>query len=212
MILDDPPGRDLVKVLDFGLAKVIDADESTVTQSGRMVGTPSHLSPEVALGEAATPRSDLYAVGVLLFEMLDGRLPFLADNVNLMVTLHAYQPAPALGPHVPAAVARVVARALAKRPEQRPRSAGELRGLLELAVRGGDLEPSPAEVTGDPPAPPATPRAAARPPTTAPRRRWPRPSRSPRPGRPSARPRRARHLPAPPPRARSPPARWPPAS
>jgi serine/threonine protein kinase len=163
MILDDPPGRDLVKVLDFGLAKVIDADESTVTQSGRMVGTPSHLSPEVALGEAATPRSDLYAVGVLLFEMLDGRLPFLADNVNLMVTLHAYQPAPALGPHVPAAVARVVARALAKRPEQRPRSAGELRGLLELAVRGGDLEPSPAEVTGDPPAPPAPPRAAARP-------------------------------------------------
>ena len=161
MILDDPPGRDLVKVLDFGLAKVIDADESTVTQSGRMVGTPSHLSPEVALGEAATPRSDLYAVGVLLFEMLDGRLPFVADNVNLMVTLHAYQPAPALGPHVPPPVARVVARALAKRPEQRPRSAGELRNLLELAVRGGDVEPDPAEVTGDPAAAPRP--AAARP-------------------------------------------------
>ncbi len=134
MILAEPPGRDLVKVLDFGLAKVEDDDASTVTQSGRMVGTPSHLSPEVVLGEAATPRSDLYAVGVLLYEMLDGRLPFTADNVNLMVTMHAYEPPPPLGAHVPRALARLVARLLAKRPESRPQSATELRELLE-AIR-----------------------------------------------------------------------------
>jgi serine/threonine protein kinase len=120
MILDDPPGRDLIKVLDFGLAKVIDADESTVTQSGRLVGTPSHLPPEVAMGSPATQRSDLYAVGVILFEMLDGRPPFTADNINMMVALHAYQPAPELGPHVPRALAHVVARTLAKKPEARP--------------------------------------------------------------------------------------------
>ncbi|MBZ0233734.1 MAG: serine/threonine protein kinase, partial [Deltaproteobacteria bacterium] len=136
MILDDPPGRDLIKVLDFGLAKVIDADESTVTQSGRLVGTPSHLPPEVAMGAAATQRSDLYAVGVILFEMLDGRPPFTADNVNMMVALHAYQPAPELGPHVPRPLAHVVARTLAKKPEARPSSAAELRTLLEAALRG----------------------------------------------------------------------------
>jgi hypothetical protein len=135
MVLAEPPGRDLVKVLDFGLAKVVDDDASTVTQSGRMVGTPSHLSPEVVLGEPATPRSDLYAVGVLLYEMLDGRLPFAADNVNLMVTMHAYEPPPPLGVHVPRPLARLVARLLAKRPESRP-SATELREQLE-AMRPG---------------------------------------------------------------------------
>ncbi len=136
MILDDPPGRDLIKVLDFGLAKVINSDESTVTQSGRLVGTPSHLPPEVAMGSAASPKSDLYAVGVMLFEMLDGRQPFTADNVNMMVALHAYQPAPELGPHVPAAMAQLVARTLAKNPDARPSSAASLRALLDAAMRG----------------------------------------------------------------------------
>lgn len=150
MILDDPPGRDLIKVLDFGLAKVIDADESTVTQSGRLVGTPSHLPPEVAMGAAATQRSDLYAVGVILFEMLDGRAPFTADNVNMMVALHAYQPAPELGPHVPRPLAHVVARTLAKKPEARPSSAAELRTLLEAALRGELPSGSgPIEATAD---------------------------------------------------------------
>jgi eukaryotic-like serine/threonine-protein kinase len=150
MILDDPPGRDLIKVLDFGLAKVIDADESTVTQSGRLVGTPSHLPPEVAMGSAATTRSDLYAVGVMLFEMLDGRPPFTADNINMMVALHAYQPAPELGPHVPRPLAHVVARTLAKKPEARPASAAELRVLLEAALRGEMPSNSgPIEATAD---------------------------------------------------------------
>ena len=149
MILDDPPGRDLVKVLDFGLAKVIDSEESTVTQSGRMVGTPSHLAPEVAIGEAATPRSDLYALGVLLFEMLDGRPPFAADSVNMMVAMHAYEPAPGLGPHVPRPLAQLVARTLAKNPAVRPSSAAELRELLEAAARGEAAGSGPIEVTAD---------------------------------------------------------------
>ena len=138
MILDDPPGRDLVKVLDFGLAKATDTDESTVTQSGRMVGTPSHLSPEVAMGAVATSSSDLYAVGVLLFEMLDGRLPFVSDSVNLMVAMHAYQAAPALGPHVPRGLARAVAATLAKEPSARPASAAALRGWIEAALDDDD--------------------------------------------------------------------------
>ena len=149
MILDDPPGRDLIKVLDFGLAKVIDSDESTVTQSGRMVGTPSHLPPEVALGAPATHKSDLYALGVMLFEMLDGRPPFTADSVNMMVALHAYQPAPELGPHVSRPLAQVVASTLSKRPEARPETAAQLRTLLEAALRGEQPAPLAVEVTAD---------------------------------------------------------------
>ena len=150
MILDDPPGRDLVKVLDFGLAKAIDTDESTVTQSGRLVGTPSHLSPEVALGAGATASSDLYAVGVLLFEMLDGRLPFESDSVNLMVAMHAYQAAPALGPHVPRGLARAVARTLSKEPAARPASASVLRGLIEAALDDDGPDGVAAEDLGAP--------------------------------------------------------------
>lgn len=70
IVLDDPPGRDFLKVLDFGLAKSLATDESTMTESGELMGTPKYLSPEMALGEEATLLSDLYSVGVILYELL----------------------------------------------------------------------------------------------------------------------------------------------
>ena len=131
MILDEPAGRDLTKVLDFGLAKAIDTDESSVTQSGRLVGTPSHLAPEVALGGDATAASDLYALGVMLYEMLAGHPPFSAGEVSTVLMMHAYHSVPALDDDVPPGLAAVVERTLAKQPERRPASAAALRELLE---------------------------------------------------------------------------------
>ncbi len=137
MVLDEPVGRDPTKVLDFGLAKAIHSDESSVTQSGRLVGTPTHLAPEVALGGDATAASDLYALGVMLYEMLAGRAPFSAPEVSTMVMMHAYHTAPELDGELPAPLVLLVERLLAKKPEDRPRSAAELRGLLEAAMAPG---------------------------------------------------------------------------
>jgi serine/threonine-protein kinase len=138
MILDDPTGRDFLKVLDFGLAKALDGEHDTtqLTQSDRVVGTPSYMAPEVITGAKAGPQSDLYSVGVVLFEMLTGKLPFAAPNANVMLAKHAYAPVPELGDEVPVQVAYVVKKLLAKRPEQRYATAARLRDALEAAVAG----------------------------------------------------------------------------
>jgi serine/threonine-protein kinase len=138
MILDEPPGRDFVKVLDFGLAKALehDGENTTLTQSDRVVGTPSYMAPEVITGAPAGPRSDLYSVGVMLFEMLTKRLPYAAPNANVMLAKHAYAPIPELGDEVPPQVAYVVRKLLAKSPDQRYASVAEVRDALEAAVAG----------------------------------------------------------------------------
>ena len=136
MILDEPAGRDFVKVLDFGLAKALDGEhETTLTQSDRVVGTPSYMAPEVITGSAAEARSDLYSLGVMIYEMLTGRLPFAAPNANVMLAKHAYAPIPELD-GVPDQVARVVKKLLAKQPEQRYGTAAELHAAFEKAVAG----------------------------------------------------------------------------
>jgi len=146
MILDEPAGRDFVKVLDFGLAKALDAaPDTSLTQSDRIVGTPSYMSPEVITGGRVDTRADLYSVGVMLFEMLTGRLPYDAPNANAMLARHAYAPVPDLDGGVPEQVAYVVKKLLAKRPEQRIASASKLREALEAAVAGELVMEAPSE-------------------------------------------------------------------
>jgi serine/threonine-protein kinase len=173
MILDEPPGRDFVKVLDFGLAKALDPAVTTLTQSDRLVGTPSYMAPEVISGAPASPSADLYSLGVLLFEMLTGKLPYTAPNVTVMLARHTYAPVPDLGDHVPPQVQHVVKRLLAKQPEHRYRNAAELRDVLEAAVAGTlriDASEEALIETADTPSQPveAPPRATPTPIETAP--------------------------------------------
>jgi serine/threonine protein kinase len=127
-----------VCVLDFGVAKVLASSaESTFTHattgSGQIVGTPRYMSPEQCLGQRVGARSDLYSLGVLLFEMLAGRPPFIDVLPSAVLVKQATAqapPLPRLRPDVPKSLAIAVHTLLAKRPEDRPRTATDARTLL----------------------------------------------------------------------------------
>ncbi len=148
-------GRDIVKVLDFGPAKSTSPDSTststTMTGAGAVVGTPAFMRPELATGEPCDARSDLYSLGVMLYLMSSGRLPFMSDSVHELLALHASdEPAPPMT-GVPAKLARVIDKLLAKRPADRYQSAVEARTALEESlilstpapvIEVGDTHPS----------------------------------------------------------------------
>ncbi|HRE90057.1 MAG TPA: protein kinase [Myxococcota bacterium] len=126
---------DFVKVLDFGIAKALDAD-AKLTASGVVIGTPIYMSPEQCRGAALDPRSDLYSLGCIAYEMLAGRPPFMADNVVGYIFAHVQQ-APdltKLAPNVPEPLVAWVGRCLEKDPAARFSSADEARDALLAAV------------------------------------------------------------------------------
>ena len=129
-----------VKLLDFGLARPeIDGSysgESDVTRSGVVLGTPRYMAPEQASGETIDPRSDLFAAGAIIFEMLAGRPAFGGRTLAEIVHATRYEQPPALtGSPVVAAIDRVIRQALAKKPADRPASADEMAEELR-AIRG----------------------------------------------------------------------------
>ncbi|MBL9008101.1 MAG: protein kinase [Myxococcales bacterium] len=140
--------RQLVKVLDFGLAKLIshtargDADGEpdvavqSLTRTGVVFGTPEYMSPEQAEGRPLDPRTDLYALGVVLYQMLSGALPFTASTFLALIAKTVNEPPPPLRSHaaslsVPADLESLVLRCLAKDPEDRPESAEHIAESLE---------------------------------------------------------------------------------
>jgi len=129
---------ELVKVLDFGIVKLTEGP-TTRTSQGTLLGTPAYMSPEQCSGRLEVDaRSDLYSLGVLIFEALTGRLPFERDSTLQLLVAHQLEPAPdlrELRPDVPRALAEVVARTLAKSPFDRPASATELADALTEALR-----------------------------------------------------------------------------
>ncbi len=136
-ILIDPAGT--VKVTDFGIAK---ADDSQMTEAGSILGTAQYLAPEQAKGEPVDERTDLYSVGVVLYEMLTGALPFRGDSAVTVALKHVNeQPAePAeLVPGLPYSLNQIVLKALAKDPDQRYRTAAEFSADLVAARSGGPL-------------------------------------------------------------------------
>ncbi len=144
-----------VKVLDFGIARAADpyATEHRLTQTGFIVGTPPYMAPEQARG-TPEPRSDLYSLGCLLFEMITGRLPFQAPDTMGYVTAHLTQPPPApssIRATVPSAWDDLVLTLLCKDPAQRYPSAADLADALRQLEQG--MPPTPPR-TGQPPAPP----------------------------------------------------------
>lgn len=137
-ILITPGGQ--VKVTDFGIARAMDG--STLVHTGGIVGSAYYFSPEQARGQPADARSDLYSVGVVLYEMLAGSVPFDGENPLSVAIKHIQEEPPPLrraNPAVPAALEQVVRRALSKEPERRFQSAEEFRNALR-AWRQGRLE------------------------------------------------------------------------
>ena len=136
-ILIDAAGT--VKVTDFGIAK---ADDSQMTEAGSILGTAQYLAPEQAKGEPVDERTDLYSVGVVLYEMLTGGLPFRGDSAVTVALKHVNEqpPEPAeLVPGTPYSLNQIVLKALAKDPDNRYRSAAEFSADLVAARSGGPL-------------------------------------------------------------------------
>ncbi len=155
-------GGDSVHVSDFGIASAAGLD--TLTLPGTVLGTAGYLSPEQARGEAATPASDRYALGVVAFELLTGRRPFAADTPVTEAFGHLNADVPSaerLEPSLPEGVDEVLQRALSKNPADRPGSSRELVAELRDAC---ETAGAPTLVQAPPgPAPPPAPSAAGHP-------------------------------------------------
>src|SRR5215469_4449353 len=154
-------GNLLVKLTDFGIVRV--AEEAGLTNSGIVLGTADYLSPEQARGEKLSASSDLYSLGVVMFEMLTGRSPFVGPTAVSIAMQHASTNPPAMqqvnpAVNVPPAVEQIVMRVLEKEPEDRFSSATEMRQALRRCIR--DLyrsAPLVASLPSAPPQPPLTP-------------------------------------------------------
>ncbi|MEN8007890.1 MAG: protein kinase [Candidatus Krumholzibacteriota bacterium] len=149
----------LVKILDFGLAKL--AGQTLLTREGTTLGTAGYLSPEQAAGEESDRRTDLWCLGVVLYEMVTGRLPFRGENQQAMIFAIANQapePVTGLRTGVPMELERLIDRCLEKKPEARYQTAGDLASDLGRIQRGLD---SGIDLT------------ITMPIKTPPRRRWP---------------------------------------
>src|SRR5262245_6553927 len=139
-----------VKVLDFGIAALRDVNAGRLTRTGSVVGTPHYMSPEHCLGEELDGRSDIYSLGIVLFEMLTGVAPFDSPTTTAIVVKHVNDPPPpprTLNPKISPAVESVALRALEKRRDARPQTAGEMaRELIAAASGAGPGSPHPAMV------------------------------------------------------------------
>ncbi|HET7534016.1 MAG TPA: serine/threonine protein kinase [Nocardioidaceae bacterium] len=131
-LLVTPDGQ--VKITDFGIARA--GDGAAITQTGQIVGTPHYISPEQAEGRPASEASDIYALGVVLYECLAGQRPFARDTPIQVALAHIREDVPPLPDDVPARVRAIVEKALAKKPEDRFASAAD----LATALRGGAVE------------------------------------------------------------------------
>jgi eukaryotic-like serine/threonine-protein kinase len=136
-VLIDDEGR--ARVADFGIARA--GESSDITATGSVMGTAQYISPEQAQGKETTPRSDIYSIGVVLYEMLTGRVPFEGDSA-VAVALKQVSEAPrrpsAINPNVPPALDAVVMRALAKDPEARFKDADAFLKALDAAEKAPD--------------------------------------------------------------------------
>lgn len=136
---------------DFGIARIV--GQSGLTASGAFVGTPAYISPEAARGESVDERSDLYSAGIILYEMLTGRVPYDADTPVGVIMKHINAPLPTrkdYGRDVPDSIERIVLKSLSKDPAQRYLTADEMKTALDGAFQGLNnniLETKPAQAT-----------------------------------------------------------------
>ena len=172
-IMVTPDGS--VKVLDFGIARAVDS--GTLTQTATVLGTSAYMSPEQALGQPADARSDIYSLGCVLYEMLTGKPPFIADVAAAVMHQHVrVEPKRARerNPAVPPALDALVMEMLAKSPGDRPQTAAEVRDRLRQAVGDpGEDHDAPTTLAMAPPPPPPVIPLQPRPAQPAPETRPP---------------------------------------
>ncbi len=173
-----PRGQDadFVKVVDFGIARFISGDQTVATQSGLIFGTARYISPEGAAGEPTDARSDVYSIGVLLYQLLTGHTPFESTSPVALLMHHINDPAPdvrghAGGSSLPPNICDVVMRCLAKNLDARFDDANDLSAALRNAAMADGVVVAPARMSALParpssavPAPPSSPPAAPPPP------------------------------------------------
>ncbi len=156
--------EDFVKVLDFGIAKVGN-DPNRLTRAGEVLGTPHYMSPEQCEGKGVDHRTDIYALGVLIYEMVTGHVPHDADTMMGILTKHMYEepiPPSVRVPHVSEELEMLVMRCLEKRPERRYQTMHEVLGELERVKSG--LRPVGPDTWTIPPTRPPRPWRHAAPP------------------------------------------------
>ncbi len=135
---------DFVKVLDFGLVKNVDDTGEDLTQTGLFMGSPKYMSPEQIRGERADARADIYSLGVMLYEMLTGKVPFDRPNSVNILMAHVHEPPPSFdetrpGLALPAGIESLVMKALSKQPDDRFASMDELLAAMKQLNSSGDL-------------------------------------------------------------------------
>ena len=134
-VLMDRSGRPILS--DFGIAKVLASTREQLTRPGTGVGTPEYMSPEQCRGEAVDRRSDIYSLGIMLFEALTGRTPFQGDNYPALAHSHIYELPPrpsSLNPAITPTIEQVILKALLKEPVRRFQQVSEMADALESAV------------------------------------------------------------------------------
>ena len=164
---------------DFGLAKMLGPDGSRLTTTGAVVGTPDYMAPEQCSGGEVAAPADIYALGMVAYEMLTGKLPFQAPTPAMTIIAQISKPLPparSFNPELPEAAERALERALAKLPEDRFATAGELMAALATSGRASGTAPAAPPA---PAAPRATPVPVTPPPTTQVPRPTPVPAASP---------------------------------
>ncbi len=135
VLLDE---RENCMLVDFGIAKMVEGS-ANLTQTGGVLGTPAYMAPEQGRGEATDHRIDIYALGVILYEMATGRVPFKAETPIAVLVKHINDPLPMptqVNPNLPESVEQVILKAMAKRPDDRYATAGEMVEALSAAVAG----------------------------------------------------------------------------
>lgn len=154
MVVQRRGDPDFVKVLDFGIARLLWDEQSAMTQSGVIFGTARYISPEGAAGEATDARSDVYGIGVLIYQLLTGRTPFDASTPVSMLMKHIHETPPALrsvgtGAQAPQAIEDIVMRSLAKNPDARYPNANAFCEALRQASADGGLQLPAAATWGN---------------------------------------------------------------
>src|SRR5687768_9391837 len=150
-VLIDSQGN--IFLTDFGIAKILESASPRLTQTDAIMGTPAYISPEQAQGQPVDQRSDIYSLGIILYEMVTGRVPFTADTPLAIILKHISDPMPLpslLKPDIPAAIERVILKALAKEPEDRFATAAEFLSSWKRALDEKDSVPRVAKTIAVP--------------------------------------------------------------